>query len=155
MPLEHAPLKKREESWSRNVSRKWFWDCCWGSAAQLLANYVFPFHCDSPRSLCEGLLGPASFSILYKVANSFLLYDTLALEAHQKADLAKDKAKSMRTRKRAYAQKALNATSDALLLIKSVFRSARHVFFAKSGKSLDRFYSTVKRGRTRHQVLTT
>ena len=46
---------------------------------------------------------------------------------------------------KAYAQKALNATSDALLLVKSVFRSARHyrhVFFAKSGKSLDRFYST-------------
>ena len=27
-------------------------------------------------------LRPASFSIVYKVANSFLLYDTLALEAH-------------------------------------------------------------------------
>ena len=50
---------------------------------------------------------------------------------------------------KAYAQKALNATSDALLLVKSVFRSARHyphVFFAKSGKSLDRFYSTKEVG---------
>ena len=50
---------------------------------------------------------------------------------------------------KAYAQKALNATSDALLLVKSVFRSARlyrHVFFTKSGKSLDRFYSTKEVG---------
>ena len=34
--LTHAPLKKREENWSRNVSRNCFWDRYWGRVRQLL-----------------------------------------------------------------------------------------------------------------------
>ena len=43
--LTHAPLKKLEDNWSRNVSRNCFWDRYWGRVRQLLTK--------SPKSLCE------------------------------------------------------------------------------------------------------
>ena len=43
------------------MSRSQLWDRCWGHAGQLLAN-IFTFPSNSPRSLCESLLGSVSFS---------------------------------------------------------------------------------------------
>ena len=74
----YSPLLERERNWCWNASRNCFWDRCWGSAVQLLANFF---------SLCLVTV-PEVFAKVNSTQFPSLFYRRLAVLAQRFSRLA-------------------------------------------------------------------